>query len=61
MLAVAQEAVSPVTTTIRYHLVKHPLAGERTVTQAITKPSRRVRKGQEGLRSFRTLDDFGER
>ncbi len=46
---------------IRYHLVKHPLAGEGMITQAVVKPSRRVRKGQEGLRSFRTLDDFSSK
>ncbi len=59
LLTVTREVLSRETTSVRYHLVKHPLAGEATTTQAITKPSRRVRKGQEALRSFRTLDDFG--
>ncbi len=61
LLAVTHETLSPETTAIRYHLVKHPLAGEGTITQAVVKPSRRVRQGQEALRSFRTLDDFGEK
>jgi hypothetical protein len=59
LVAVTQAKVSPVTTRVTYQLVKHPLAAEKAMTQAITKQSWRLRKRQGELSAFRTLDDFG--
>ncbi|NMC04664.1 MAG: hypothetical protein GYA24_05600 [Candidatus Lokiarchaeota archaeon] len=61
IVTVTREDLSATTQAMRYHLVKHPLKGEATATQAIVSPSRKVKKGQDALRSFRTLDDFGTR